>query len=153
MRRLRLPHRAAYAIFFAACGTNVECHAGRTDGGITDRYCYVSGARAVYTQMEACTSVGRSVVTVTKPDGSPCFTYEISDVFPGSACENGNEVWRNAAGETVATGTFSYGIGPHVSIVCTVSGETMSCDPNTCPSPSGGIQTIGNTDCTPGDCP
>jgi len=96
-----------------------------------------------------CTDVGRSELRVSKPDGSLCFTLEVSNVVPAQACENGQYAWRNAAGETVATGSFSSGMGTRFTIECAAGGARASCGPTDCPQR---VQLFGNDDCEPGDC-
>jgi hypothetical protein len=71
-------------------------------------------------------------------------------VFPASACEQGDYFWRNPAGELIASGNFSSGSGTRVTITCAADGDSMSCDPSTCPSE---IPLFGNRDCSVGACP
>jgi len=131
---------------FASCESDGKC---RSAGN--DVYCYASGARAEYTVPSgSCGDAGRFEVRVTKPDGSLCFTFEVLGVASQSACEQGDYFWRNPAGELIAIGNFSNGSGRRVNITCAANGDSMSCEPATCPTE---LPLFGNPECAPGDCP
>ena len=130
-----------------SCGATGACRQQLGEDGLVQAYCFDSGARAEYAVNATCTAVGRSELRVMKPDGALCLTFEVSNVIPGHACEHGDYTWRNAAGETVATGSFSSGMGTRRMITCSASGESVSCGPEDCPQ-----RMPGDLECDVGDC-
>jgi hypothetical protein len=131
---------------FAACPIEGTCTYADVDGGATTRYCYGSGTRAEYTTQGSCNSpspltrVGR----VTKPNGSLCYTVE-TRVGQNAACEGLTFVFKDAAGEVVASG-FTGSLTTTVS--CATGGETAACAFNaTC------AVDVSTEVCEPGDCP
>src|SRR5262245_47120198 len=90
------------ANLFAACPIDGACVSHAVAGGASDRLCFASGARAEYTQIAVCPTQTNESVTVTKPDGTVCFTVAITI----AGCEVSSYTWTNAAEVVVATGTY-----------------------------------------------
>jgi hypothetical protein len=110
---------------FAACPTDGACRSAPTDaGGQPTLYCYANGAQAEYTHREACTGDGRDVLQVRKPDGSLCYTFEVSGVLLAQACESATYTWTDASGQVIATGGSGL---TQTSVTCAGSSEGVSC--------------------------
>jgi hypothetical protein len=131
---------------FAACPTSGACSSNATDGGPATLYCYADGVQADQTSNPTCN--GGSIVThVRKPDGSPCYTQEVSIT---DACELYTTTWRDPSGAVVATeqsAIFSK------TVTCAGSGETFTCTDPTVDTPCLLGPLEPNLNCQPGVCP
>lgn len=137
---------------FAACPIDGACVSHAGDAGVGDRYCFASGARAERTNVSVCGAVSQpndDVVTVTKADGTACFTVTTS----WFGCEVGTYTWTNAAGTVVAIGSTqgggTGGIGGP-SLECAGTGETISCQKG-CGRTA--LLWFASGTCPVGDCP
>lgn len=128
---------------FAACATDGACVFQLGDAGASSRQvCYASGVKA-RTTGASCSSTppDSSMTTVTKPDGSLCYTVETQLIY-GHACEGGASTWKDAAGTVVATAAISSGLGntSSVTVTCSSGGAPtayvaagQACTPDVCP--------------------
>jgi hypothetical protein len=136
----------------AACATTGTCTSEGTAGTVSD-LCFASGVRASFTGEFAGTS-GSKTVSVTKADGSPCYSFETS-LHGGEQLQY---TWKDATGQVVATGSNSGGFGtPSVQIMCAGGGETKTCDfsTDTCCDLTnlGNATCVSPVSCTSGTCP
>ena len=104
----------------AACpatGACVIASAG-SNTGVPMPFCFANGVHAVLENSGNPTNRTQ----VSKPDGSPCYTY---DNMGG-----GGGVWKDPAGNVVATATSTLDSSQdvHLQITCAVGGETQVCD-------------------------
>jgi hypothetical protein len=147
----------------ASCPPSGTCVSQKTDGGAKSELCFASGVHATSTTLDdqnGCSGV--TVVTVTKADGSPC--YSIESNLEG-VCEGTRYVWKDAAGQVVATGSANGYSSPTTTITCTAINDTTSCN-----APSGanggkgdpccGVSVVGtpicnfpDPSCSVGPCP
>ncbi len=134
----------------AACATAGTCTSEGTDAGAVSELCFASGVRASFSG--AATSRTQTV-SVTKDDGSPCYSFETTVSFG----EEYQYVWRDAAGQVVATGRNGFGIGGGAQIMCTDGGETKTCDydGDACCDVTnlGNATCVSPVSCTSGTCP
>ena len=84
----------------ATAGT---CTSERTDGGALSEICFDSGVRASF-MGDYAAGAGTRVVQVKKADGAPCYSFETSSTTGGEILRY---VWKDAAGQVVATGDNS----------------------------------------------
>ena len=111
-------------------GAASVCFAVGADGGTgTD-----GGARATFTSVSPSLSIGGgSIVTVTKADGSPCYSFEY--LTPTQYDDMVRTwTWKDATGRLVASGTLSLTPGPAAGeysnvgvITCADGGAKTSC--------------------------
>jgi hypothetical protein len=130
----------------AACPTTLFCVVATTDGGFASDICFQSGVRATFSGNITGTGSGPKVVQVTKADGSPCYSMETS-LFGGEVYRY---VWKDAGGQTVATGSYDPFGNPTHTISCAGGGQTRTCH---APPVSGGggccsLNELGNATCT-----
>jgi hypothetical protein len=112
---------------FAACPTDGACTRPAGDGGSADssRRCFASGVVAT-SASEADASIGpTTIVTVTKSDGSVCYTLEDA-LVAAHGLETGLWTWKDPAGNTVATASYSTEAGSSVGLACAVGGVPTS---------------------------
>lgn len=138
----------------AACATAGTCTSEGTDTGAVSELCFASGVRASFTGEFAGTH-GTKTVSVTKADGSPCYSLETS--------LSGGEIllyaWKDAAGQVVATGRNNGGLWTEChEIMCADGSETKTCDGNStgacCDLTNLGNATcVSPVSCTAGTCP
>ena len=90
--------------------------------------CFVSGVHAKFSSVANTSACGGSsrVVQVTRADGSPCYSYE-TYVVQGTFCEGTAYVWKDAAGQVVATGTSNPYSNPTHQITCANGGQKKTC--------------------------
>ena len=74
--------------------------------------CYSDGTIVDFQVSNGCTGDGVGRATVTRPDGSVCYTVENAI---GYFCESETLTWKNASGQVVATGSFS---GDSAKVTC-----------------------------------
>jgi hypothetical protein len=142
--RLELPDCVQALV--AACPANaLGCIVESTDGGFGAEICYPSGVRATLSGIVESTGSGPRVVQVTKADGSPCYSMETS-LFGGEVYRY---LWKDAGGQTVATGSYDPFGNPTHTISCAGGGQTRSC--HSPPSPPTGaccsLNELGNGTC------
>lgn len=108
----------------AGCPLAGACQRADADGGV-QQTCYASGVRAVSTTVRECVSTQSgdrmSVLEVYNADGTLCYRQESHCECP-QGCEIVHLTWRNAAGDSVATG-YS---GTVTTVMCAESGETCT---------------------------
>jgi hypothetical protein len=101
-----------------------------------------------------------SVVSVTKNDGSLCYTFEDQPV--DHDCSERDWTWKDATGQVVATGILGVADGGYATITCAVGGAWTHCEPSGAQplccsvSPYGGDACPGGVSspaCTAGSCP
>jgi hypothetical protein len=151
----------------SACPPSGSCVYGVTDAGQSSGICFEGGARATTTTVPmqySCDGPVLTIVTVTKPDGSPCYSVEhYRDQL--TDCTQTKWTWKDASGQVVATaGVFLQGTASG-QITCAASGEKTSCvemQPDKLPSGCcwvsdyggeacpDGVKTLA---CVPGNCP
>jgi hypothetical protein len=126
-----------------ACPEEGACRYVPTDGGGPTRYCYENGVQVEASHTGSCAGDSHTVVTVRKPNGSVCYTYE---AFQGYICESTTAGWTDASGAQI--GIYSSSIqgttfqcGSEAPADCTgacssgpVFGSMPSgCEPTGCP--------------------
>jgi hypothetical protein len=149
------------ADLFAACPIDGAC-VSQVGGGFAGQYCFASGAVAQSTNSGSYqTDDGRTEVRVTKPDGSLCFTLAMTFGLQ-AAGETHFYTWTDAAGDTVATGSYLFDepTGPIAYVNCMGTGEALTCggDSASCKqgTPLVGSQDtllFGSPTCPAGTCP
>jgi hypothetical protein len=146
----------------ASCPLQGACASAMRDAGEVTDVCFASGTHVVVTNRPGANSCGSfvTVASVTKPDGSPCFSFE-SYIDPTMACEGIRYTWKNTAGQVIANGFRNPFSAPTLSIACATSSETHSCDngaltggpSNDCCDITGlGVPTCSYPQCTLGGC-
>ena len=113
----------------AACAPQGTCVATPADAA-GSAFCFASGVRVTLTYRPIstlCNDSSVDVVTVSKPDGTPCYSYE-TYIDQGLGCEHSTHTWKDAAGNVVATGRRSLVFGNSVGITCMASGERTACE-------------------------
>jgi hypothetical protein len=113
---------------FATCPLTGSCREGPLEGG-GSRVCYASGVKQQLKQISVC---GRSLsttieMTVTRADGSLCYTLQVENFGQSMACERGRYTWRDAANQVVATGRFVCDTGCEEWAQCAGSATDVSC--------------------------
>jgi hypothetical protein len=124
------------------------CVVETTDRGFASEICFPSGVRATFSGNAVVSSAGPKIVHVTKADGSPCYSIETS-LFGGEVTRY---VWKDAAGQTVATGSNDPYGNPTHQITCVGGGQTRSCHSPPF-SPTGAccsLTELGNATCMAG---
>jgi hypothetical protein len=143
----------------ASCAPQGACTSAANDAGMVSDVCFASGVHVAVTNVVRNCG-GPWTMTVTKADGSPCYTFEWY-VDIGMACEGIVNTWKDATGATVATGVENPYSTPSASITCTASGEVQSCTDRTIlggtpQAPCCGVTNFGTARCTapfaPSDC-
>jgi hypothetical protein len=138
----------------ATCATAGTCTSEGTDAGAVSELCFASGVRASFTGELAGDSAPKTV-SVTKADDSPCYSFETS-LLRG---EELHYVWKDAAGQVVATGRNGFG---GAQILCLDGSETKTCEAAHNGSSTGAccdLTDLGNAtcvspvSCTSGTCP
>jgi hypothetical protein len=109
----------------APCATAGTCTWERTDGGALSEICFDSGVRASF-MGDYAAGAGIRVVQVKKADGAPCYSFETSSTTGGEILRY---VWKDAAGQVVATGDSSPFTTPtRHQITCASGGQTKMCN-------------------------
>jgi hypothetical protein len=138
-----------------ACATTGACTSEATSTGASE-ICFDSGVGASI--MGTGTAIDTRIVRVSKPDGSPCYSLESGVLITGEVVRT---VWKDAAGQVVATGDNNPFATPTHQITCAVGGETRTCH-NPPQNPTGlccDISELGNAtcvaplSCSAGTCP
>jgi len=135
------------------------------DGGPLTAACFDSGVRATFAPVDDPTTCGEHVVAqVTRADGSPCYSYEKYGVTV-TRCEGTAYIWRDAAGQVVATGTSNPYSNPTHQITCANGGQKKVCHNPIISTNTGACCAIselgvagcglplGHTRCRTGTCP
>jgi len=118
----------------ASCPPEGMCTNGYSDAGTLSDTCFASGVHATFASIEAPGCRSGSVTRVTKPDGSPCYSFE-SYADPNMGCTGFHFAWKDASGLVVATATFNPDTVPNTTVTCAGTGAALSCNRNT---PDGG---------------
>jgi hypothetical protein len=142
---LQLP--GCVADLLASCPPEGTCNIGITDAGVLADACFASGVHASFTSVEnapGCRGGATRVTRVTKPDGSPCYSFE-SYADPDMACTGFRFTWKDASGQVVATGIFNPDTTPNTMVTCTRSDETLICN-RPIPGGASSAQCIGISD-------
>lgn len=129
------------ALLFAACPP----FSGSCRAPVPDQFpvCYATGIVADDQSQNGCTGQGRGRATVTRVDGSLCYTVE-NEI--GYFCESETLTWKDAAGHVVATGSYSMSPSKVTcadgtpETICAGFGECLgshwfnpACQPGACP--------------------
>lgn len=131
----------------APCATSGACKVEAIDAGAAKNTCYASGVQV--SQSGVVYSSGPTTVktfSVTKADGSPCYSLETSLI----GGEVYRYVWKDAAGEVVATGSDDRFTNPTNTITCANGGQTRTCHSPSI-NPTGACCTLnefGNATCS-----
>lgn len=129
---------------FAACPTDGVCYSKNPEISQTNEYCFASGAKATFTLSGGCSGDGHIVLEVRKPDGSPCYTSEVSQ---GYFCESETFIWKDPTGRVIATGGYA---ADKKMFQCATGGERFTCtDDVQCKFGS----FWAHRECQPGSCP
>ena len=157
---LQLPGCVASVV--ASCAPTGTCTTGFNDAGSTASYCFASGAHVALTTVASSLDCGGliTVASYTKPDGSPCFSFE-SYVDIGMRCEGVRYTWKDAGGAVIATGLRNPYSTPTLTISCAGAAPSQACDsgalggpPNDCCNITElGLPTCSYPFCDPGACP
>jgi hypothetical protein len=158
---LQLPGCVASVV--ASCQPEGACTTGTNDAGETSSVCFAGEVKAVVTNVASALDCGGFITraTYTKPDGSPCFSFE-SYVDIGMACEGIRYTWKDAGGVVIATGLRNPYNTPTLTISCAGTAEGQACDSgaisggpsNGCCNITGlGLPTCSYPQCVPGNCP
>lgn len=136
----------------ASCATNGACVPARPDASAASDVCFASGVRASFSDP----AIGTQVVRVTKADGSPCYSFETTEV-PSSDLQTRLYTWKNSVGQVVATGrSVSIDAMGGADVTCACGGQT-SCNfsyvPGGPPAPCCTINKFGNATCAGPFCP
>ena len=138
----------------AACPPQGACTSASPDDK-SYNVCFASGVRATLSQVpnaSACVPGLASVMTVTKIDGSVCYSVE-SYADNGMQCEGGRYIWRDAAGVQIATGIVNPYFNPTTKVTCTTGGTSASCHaPLGSNIPCCGITSLGRSLCSDEQC-
>jgi hypothetical protein len=147
----------------SACPVATPCVSSRNDGGLssdgglslTSNVCFAAaadagaGARATIASMLStgypngdCTFTS---VTVWKPDGSLCYTFEEHDPIAYD-CSRALWTWMDPTGRIVATGTRDTGYHSKGQITCSWDDGATTCTGNTCC----GVSDYGSPACPDG---
>ncbi len=135
----------------ANCPLDGSCQRADADGGV-QQTCYPSGVKSVSTTMRECVSTQSvdmmSILEVYNADGTLCYKQESHCECP-QGCETIHLTWRNAAGDSVATGYKA----TVTSVMCAETGETCtgSWNPSTGKFPC--LPPEPDQACTAGSCP
>jgi len=130
----------------ATCATGGTCGSVRTDAGVVSDLCFTSGVRVSFTDPVTDTRIAR----VIKADGSLCYSFEATQLITDRFLRR--YIWKDPAGQVVATGSYSsldamFGS----SVTCACGGQT-SCRgeavPGGPPPPCCDINSIGNGTCS-----
>ncbi|MES1204487.1 MAG: hypothetical protein ABUS79_00995 [Pseudomonadota bacterium] len=127
----------------AACPEQGACRYVPPDGGGPTRYCYENGVQVEASHTGSCAGDSHTVVTVRKPNGSLCYTYE---AFQGYICESTTAGWKDASGAQI--GIYS----------SSIQGTTFQCRteaPAACTGACSSGPVFGSmpSGCAPTGCP
>jgi hypothetical protein len=136
----------------ASCATEGMCTAVRPGGGATSDIYFDSGVHVSF--VGALAGDGDTqVVSVTKADGSPCYSFEATwGHIVANMDVRMTYTWKDAAGQVVATGSsFSVDAMTSTGITCS-AGAQVSCQSRQNgsvgpPTPCCTIGSLGNAAC------
>lgn len=111
---------------FAACPTDSGCYSHAPAGIEPTLICWANHVRAYRLRTGGCNGDGRIVLEVHKPDGSLCYTTEVTQ---GPVCESERFTWRDASGRVIATGMTEIG---REMFTCEGSNEPLNCTDRQC---------------------
>jgi hypothetical protein len=140
----------------ASCQPAGACVSELVDGGAWSELCFSSGVRAT-TEGDFVGSGGSKVISVSRADGTPCYSFQTT-LIGGELYQY---VWKDAAGQVVATGSEGPFATPTAQLTCAVGGQTTTCN-GSFVNPTGAccsVSLLGNTTCggmpacTTGSCP
>ena len=152
----------------SACPLATPCVYSTDDAGDISNYCFAAaatdaggGARATVISVlnlnggNGDCGAHFTLATVVKADGSPCYTFENHEPVE-SDCTQHTWIWKDASGQTVATGTWQRGVyvgqpayANIVGITCAVGGAQTSCkDPP--PGSCCEVSSFGSAACPDG---
>jgi hypothetical protein len=148
--RLELPDCVKNLV--APCATSGTCKVEAIDAGAAWNTCYASGVNV--SQMgEFVGTSGTKTIRVTKADGSLCYSFDTS-LIGGEVYQY---IWKDATGQTVATGRNDPFGNPTHAITCASDGQVKTCHSPPFNSPPGACCTLndyGNATCSnPIPCP
>lgn len=111
-----------------ACDPQDSCTREAGDAGAVANLCFASGVHAAFTSTPGSAGCGDgSIVTVTKADGTPCYSFESTFSY-SMDCQGTRYAWRDAAGTVVATGFSNPHSNPTLTITCSDSGMDSHCN-------------------------
>jgi hypothetical protein len=139
----------------APCAPEGSCVSEGTSGSnpasATVRDCFETGVRVSHGYAPDSRACGNGINyhDVKKPDGTACYRFE-SYYDADTACAVNRYVWKDAAGNIVASGSSANNA---VQISCTTSGESSSCQwvlPSSTSSLCCYLSNYGGTFCSAG---
>ena len=140
-----LPLPGCLSDLLSTCSLAMPCAYSTNDAGGFSDFCFAAGAtdsgggaHATETLVPNpnggngdCTPY--TLVAVAKADGSPCYSFEVHEPVEVD-CTYHTWIWKDASGQTVATGRLQIGAeggvafnATHAEIKCAVGGEQTSC--------------------------
>jgi hypothetical protein len=108
-------------------------------------FCHVNGVKKRSTTTYDNTGRYMTVMRVLKPDGSPCYTLEMSGLSTG---DTETQVWKSPSGAVLLSGTWTKSVD---RLILSCQGMSYDTREVGCPGLDGEPDTA--IQCPPGACP